>query len=61
MCDTDIDQKSIQFATRNVQDNGLQTRIKILQTQATDQLLAVALDKLGLEKYVFHRCFCIIS
>ena len=44
----DIDDKSIQFAKQNVQENGLQSRIKLLQTQPADSLLP--LDKMKLEK-----------
>ncbi|TVY88996.1 U6 small nuclear RNA (adenine-(43)-N(6))-methyltransferase [Lachnellula willkommii] len=36
---TDIDEKSMQFAKTNVQQNGLQNRIKLLQTQKSDPLL----------------------
>ena len=44
----DIDEKSLQFAGQNVQANGLQNRIKLLQTQASDPLLP--LDKMGFER-----------
>lgn len=46
--DTDIDDKSLQFAKQNVKDNNLQNRIKLLQTQPDDPLLP--LDKMGFEK-----------
>ncbi|KAL2066324.1 hypothetical protein VTL71DRAFT_2395 [Oculimacula yallundae] len=51
---TDIDEKSFQYAKQNVQDNGLQNRIKLLQTQSEDPLLP--LDKMGFENIDFSMC-----
>ncbi|CZR64816.1 related to DUF890 domain protein [Phialocephala subalpina] len=51
---TDIDEKSLQFARQNVQDNGLQNRIKLLKTLSTDSLLP--LDKMGFENIDFSMC-----
>ncbi|CZT12009.1 hypothetical protein WAI453_003291 [Rhynchosporium graminicola] len=51
---TDIDEKSFQFAKQNVQDNGLQNRIKLLQTHPEDPLLS--LDKMGFESIDFTMC-----
>jgi len=48
--DADIDEQSLQFANRNVLENGLQTRVKLLQTQSNGPL--VPLDILGVQKYV---------
>jgi len=45
---TDVDEKSLQFARQNVQANGLQNRIKLLQTQPSDPLLP--LDKMNFKK-----------
>jgi predicted O-methyltransferase YrrM len=44
----DINEKSFQFASQNVQLNGLQNRIKLLQTQPDDPL--IPLDAMGFEK-----------
>ncbi|PVH88060.1 DUF890 domain protein [Cadophora sp. DSE1049] len=51
---TDIDEKSLQFAKQNVQDNGLQSRIKLLQSQPEEPLLP--LDKMGFESIDFSMC-----
>ena len=48
LMNVDIDDKSFQFATQNVKLNGLQSRIKILQTQADGPL--IPLDIMGFEK-----------
>jgi len=55
----DIDDKSLQFARKNVQSNGLQSRIKLLQTKPDGPLFS--LDILGFERYTFvisnkHLC-----
>ena len=42
---SDIDEKSMQFAKTNVQQNGLQNRIKLLQTQKSDPLLPLDMMK----------------
>lgn len=42
---SDIDEKSMQFAKTNVQQNGLQNRIKLLQTQKSDPLLPLDIMK----------------
>ena len=42
---SDTDEKSIQFAKTNVQQNGLQNRIKLLQTQKSDPLLPLDIMK----------------
>jgi 23S rRNA (adenine1618-N6)-methyltransferase len=44
----DIDEKSLQFADQNVRLNGLQNRIKLLQTKPEGPL--IPLDVLGFEK-----------
>jgi len=41
----DIDEKSMPFAKTNVQKNGLQNRIKLLQTQKSDPLLPLDIIK----------------
>jgi len=51
---TDIDEKSIQFAKKNVQENGLQNRIKLLQTKPDEPLLP--LDNMGIESIDFSMC-----
>ncbi|TVY38439.1 U6 small nuclear RNA (adenine-(43)-N(6))-methyltransferase [Lachnellula subtilissima] len=51
---TDIDEKSMQFAKTNVQQNGLQNRIKLLQTQKSDPLLP--LDMMKFESIDFSMC-----
>ncbi|TVY54920.1 U6 small nuclear RNA (adenine-(43)-N(6))-methyltransferase [Lachnellula cervina] len=51
---TDIDEKSMQFAKTNVQQNGLQNRIKLLQTQKSDPLLP--LDIMKFENIDFSMC-----
>jgi len=48
LTDLDIDDKSIQFAKLNVQANGLQSRIMLLQTKPDDPLLP--LEKMKVEK-----------
>ncbi|KAE8451750.1 hypothetical protein EG329_003207 [Mollisiaceae sp. DMI_Dod_QoI] len=50
----DIDEKSLQFARQNVQDNGLQNRIKLLKTELGDLLLP--LDRMGFENIDFSMC-----
>ncbi|KAH7382777.1 DUF890 domain protein [Cadophora sp. MPI-SDFR-AT-0126] len=51
---SDIDEKSLQFAKQNVQDNGLQGKIKLLQTQPEEPILP--LDKMGFENIDFSMC-----
>lgn len=51
---TDIDDKSLQFAKKNVVGNHLQDRIKLLQTQSDSPLLP--LDIMGLENIDFSMC-----
>ncbi|KAJ5042257.1 uncharacterized protein L3040_004810 [Drepanopeziza brunnea f. sp. 'multigermtubi'] len=51
---TDTDDRSFQFAKKNVQDNGLQTRIKLLQTQPDGLLLP--LDQMGFDSIDFTMC-----
>ncbi|KAH8678581.1 hypothetical protein BGZ60DRAFT_401371 [Tricladium varicosporioides] len=51
---TDIDEKSMEFARKNVLQNQLQNRIKLLQTQKSDTLLP--LDKIGFENIDFSMC-----
>lgn len=46
----DIDEKSLQFAKQNVQDNELQQRIKLLKTTSDGPMFP--LDKMGLQKLV---------
>ncbi|TAQ89711.1 hypothetical protein B7494_g1974 [Chlorociboria aeruginascens] len=50
----DIDEKSLQFARENVQINGLQNRIKLLQTRPDGPLLP--LDILKFETIDFSMC-----
>ncbi|RDL30837.1 uncharacterized protein BP5553_10182 [Venustampulla echinocandica] len=50
----DIDEKSLQFATQNIEQNGLQNRIKLLQTQRSDPLLP--LDIMRIENIDFSMC-----
>ena len=57
--DPDIDEKSIQFAKKNVQENGLQNRIKLLQTKPDEPLLP--LDNMGIERYVLFVSRVILS
>lgn len=47
----DIDDKSLEFARQNVQSNGLQNRIKLLQSKPDGPL--IPLDILGFERYTF--------
>ncbi|CAL3971403.1 unnamed protein product [Diplocarpon coronariae] len=51
---TDVDDKSFGFAKQNVLANGLQSRIKLLQTQPDGPLLP--LDKMGFEAIDFSMC-----
>ncbi|KAG9230666.1 hypothetical protein BJ875DRAFT_384648 [Amylocarpus encephaloides] len=51
---TDIDERSMQFAKQNVQQNAMGNRIKLLQTQA-DGLL-IPLDTVGIESIDFTIC-----
>lgn len=44
--DADIDDKSLQFARQNIQENRLQNRIKLLQTKPNDPLLPLDVVKL---------------
>jgi 23S rRNA (adenine1618-N6)-methyltransferase len=46
---SDVDEKSMQFAKQNVNSNGMQKRVKLLQTQKSDRLLP--LDTMGFDKY----------
>ena len=46
---SDVDEKSLQFARKNVQANSLQERIKLLQTKLDGPLLP--LDTMGFEEY----------
>lgn len=45
----DIDEKSFEFAKRNIKANEMQNRIKVLKMRAEDPL--IPLDALGLERY----------
>jgi 23S rRNA (adenine1618-N6)-methyltransferase len=53
---TDIDDKSLQYARRNVETNGLQKRIKLLKTEPKG--LLIPLDLFGFEKLRYHFMFC---
>ena len=48
---TDIDQKSLQFARRNLAKNGFEKRVRLLETSSDGPL--IPLDALGLERYAF--------
>jgi 23S rRNA (adenine1618-N6)-methyltransferase len=51
----DIDDKSLQFARMNIQENSLQNRIKLAQTQSLGPL--IPLDTLGFERYFYKDGF----
>ncbi|KAF1976537.1 hypothetical protein BU23DRAFT_528211 [Bimuria novae-zelandiae CBS 107.79] len=54
MCATDIDKKSFDYAARNLSNNGLITRTKLLQTIESQPL--IPLQYLGVEKLDFTIC-----
>lgn len=54
MCATDIDKKSFDYAARNLVNNGLITRAKILQTIDSQPL--IPLQYLGVDKLDFTIC-----
>lgn len=43
---SDTDEKSMEFAKQNVQQNGLETRIKLLKTQNNGPLLPLDIMKI---------------
>ncbi|KAF7947927.1 hypothetical protein EAE96_008997 [Botrytis aclada] len=51
---TDIDDRSIAFARTNVQSNGLQNRIQLIQTKSTGPL--IPLDEIGCYSLDFTLC-----
>ncbi|KAM0152224.1 hypothetical protein ACHAPG_007759 [Botrytis cinerea] len=51
---TDIDDRSIAFARTNVQSNGLQTRIQLIQTKPNGPL--ISLDETGCDSLDFILC-----
>lgn len=53
----DIDEKSLQYAKQNVEDNNFQQRIKLLQTKVNGPLLP--LDELGLQRYGMRLSFVV--
>ena len=54
MLATDIDDKNLEYAERNIERNNLAKRIKLLPRKAEQPL--IPLDELGIEKYVFGCC-----
>ncbi|KAL1964388.1 hypothetical protein VTN77DRAFT_6946 [Rasamsonia byssochlamydoides] len=52
---TDIDDKNINWSRRNVSQNGLESRIKIVKTEKTDPLIPLG-TKFGVESLDFTMC-----
>jgi 23S rRNA (adenine1618-N6)-methyltransferase len=54
MCATDIDERSLTYAKKNLQVNGLEPRAQVLLTEPSDPL--IPLSALGFEKLDFTMC-----